>query len=404
MQREIDSDTAVAIRTEERFQPVIAADDPVLVNVRAVAIDANRAARQRRPRLRLSQLGFNRLGLVLLMLDGAVFLGDVALFRSRLSIDWSTVGAPAGGMLVLLAVWLKFYLVPRRPKEWMAAELVFLVVLMVLLSNLAAVMQYGAVALGTPYVDHWLAAADEALGIYVPSLAAWTTAHPKIDLLLMVSYATLLVQFFVVIGLLGAYRDRAHLWEFAFHYHVCLIITVAALVIFPAACAPEYYGFRPTIDATRYIAQIRGFHTGTMTVVRFDQIDGLVSFPSFHVAGALVATWAVRHRRWVFVPIAALNVALIASTVFSGVHYAVDAIGAVPLFAFSVFIYRRWFSRLLPSQPTDDITDPQWAPCSPIAESSSPPLRTRRPWRAKPVSAQDLILCVPGVRGGEWTR
>ena len=83
-------------------------------------------------------------------------------------------------------------------------------------------------------------------------------------------------------------------------------------------------------------------------MVRFDQIEGLVSFPSFHVAGALIATWAVRHRRGLFITFALLNAALIASTVLCGVHYAVDVVAAVPLFACSVFVYRRWASRLLP--------------------------------------------------------
>ncbi len=317
------------------------------------AIDGTRAARQARARPALAQAGFNQLGLLLLLLDAGVCLADVILFRSALSIDWVTIIPTGGGLLVLCAVWLKFYLAPAGPRERMMAELVFLVALMALLTNLASAMQYGAVALGAPFADRWLAAADAAIGIDVPSLVKWTRAHPIVDLLLTVSYASLIAQYFVAIGLLAAYRHRAQFWEFAFHFHFCLIATVAALAIVPAVCPPAYYGFQPTIDMTRLIQQIRGFHAGTMTVVRFDQMEGLVSFPSFHVAGALITTWAVRHRRWIFVPYALVNVALIASTMMSGVHYAVDAIAALPLFLVSVFVYRRWASRLLPAEATD---------------------------------------------------
>jgi hypothetical protein len=312
------------------------------------AIDGIHAARQARARPALSQVGFNQLGLLLLLLDAGVCLADAVLFRSTLSIEWLTLVPTGGGLLVLCFVWLKFYLAPAGPKERMMAELVFLVALMALLTNLASVMQYGAVALGAPFADSRLAAADAAIGVHVPSLAQWTRAHPIVDLLLTVSYASLFAQYFVAIGLLAAFRHRTQFWEFAFHFHFCLIATVAALAIVPAVCPPVYYGFQPTIDMTRAIQQIRGFHAGTMTVVRFDQMEGLVSFPSFHVAGALITTWAVRHRRGIFIPYALLNVALIASTMLSGVHYAVDAIAALPLFAISVAVYRCWASRLLP--------------------------------------------------------
>lgn len=333
---------------------MIAVNDTMNVTSRTGEAASTNPAEGGQLRPRLSQCGFNRLGLLLVALNGGVFLADLVLYHSRLSIDWSTTLASAGGMLIFVAVWLRLYIVPGGREKQLGAELVFLVGLMVLLTNLAAVMQYGAIAFGASYVDPRLAAADAALGIHVPSLAAWTTAHRTVDVLLTASYGSLLVQFLLVIGLLAAYRNRANLWELAFHVHVCLIVTVACLLIFPAICPPAYYGFRPTIKMTRLIQQIRGFHAGTMTVVRLDQIEGLVSFPSFHVAAALIATWAVRHRRRVLIPIALLNVALIASTVLSGVHYAVDAIAAVPLFAGSAFAYRRWAFRLLPTYAVNE--------------------------------------------------
>ena len=110
-------------------------------------------------------------------------------------------------------------------------------------------------------------------------------------------YFTFAPQMLLAVLALAVLRERDRLWEFAFHFHVCLIVTIAALAIWPSVCPPVFYGFQPTIDMTRVIAQIQGFHDGTMTVVSFNDLEGLVSVPSFHVAGVLLVTWAFRHRR-----------------------------------------------------------------------------------------------------------
>jgi membrane-associated phospholipid phosphatase len=97
-----------------------------------------------------------------------------------------------------------------------------------------------------------------------------------------------------------------------------------------------------TMDESQVIEQIRGFHDGTMTTIAFDEVEGLVSFPSFHVAGAMFVTWAFRDYRWLFYPLALLNITLAASTFMSGLHYAVDAPGGVAVFRLSLAAYKWW--------------------------------------------------------------
>ncbi len=309
------------------------------------AVLAHARAVRSRGRIRplLSDLGLNPLSCWLAASSAAVFAADVVLFSARgLSVEWSTVWMYLALLAVLLVVWLNFYVVPGPRREHMAAETVFVVFLLILLTNVASPLQYGAVALGAPYADRWLAAADASLGASVPAMAAWTRAHGTIALAAALAYATLLPQFLFTVVALGALRDRARLWEFAFHFHVCLIVTVAALTIVPAVCPPAYYGFASTIDMTRLIGQIQGLHDGTLRVVRFDRLEGLVSFPSFHVAGALIVTWAFRQRPRFLVPLIVLNAALTVSTFLTGVHYVVDVLAAVPLVAMSVAAYHWW--------------------------------------------------------------
>jgi membrane-associated phospholipid phosphatase len=301
-----------------------------------------------RPRAVLAEVGLNPLGRRLAACSAAVLAADILLFSIRgLTLDWASAWFGAVLLAALLAAWLNFYFLPGASDERFAGETVFIVLLIVFLTNVASPMQYGAVAIGAPYADPWLAAADAALGIHVPALAAWTAGHHAIALVAAFAYASLLPQFLFAVVALAFLRERERLWEFAFHFHVCLIVTVAALAIWPAICPPAYYGFASTIDMTRLMGQIKGFHDGTMTVVRFDELEGLVSFPSFHVAGALIVTWAFRHRRRFLIPLVVLNVALALSTFVSGVHYVVDVIAALPLCAGSLAAYRWWGRPLL---------------------------------------------------------
>jgi hypothetical protein len=300
----------------------------------------------RRPAL--TQFGLNPLGQLLLGLNVFTLSAGVLLLSGgRVSIEWSTAWPAAALLSALVVVWLNLYFLPGSPKERFVAEVLFVTFAMLLLTNVLVPMQYGALALGAPYTDSWLARADAALGISVPAMTGWARAHPAAAIAVNAIYFTFAPQMLLTVLVLAALRDRDRLWEFAFHFHVCLIVTIAALGIWPAICPPAFYGYQPTVDMTRAISQIRGFHDGVMTSVRFDDLDGLVSFPSFHVAGALLVTWAFRGRRRILLPLLALNAGLIMSTMLTGEHYAIDVVGAVPLVAASLAAYRWGGRRLL---------------------------------------------------------
>jgi PAP2 superfamily len=298
----------------------------------------------------LARLGLNPLGQLLIGLNVVALVAGVACFSAgRLSIEWSTAWPGAAALSALVVVWLNFYYLPGARWEWFVAEVLFVTFVMVLLTNVLVPLQYGALALRAPWADPWLARADAWLGVSVPAMTAWTQLHPSTALAAKVVYSTFAPQMLLTIFALAVLRERDRLWEFAFHFHLCLIVTIAALAIWPAVCPPVFYGFRPTIDMTRVLAQIQGFHDGAMTTVSFNEVEGLVSVPSFHVAGVLLVTWAFRHRRPVFVALIVLNLGLTLSTVVTGVHYAIDVLAALPLVAASIAAYRWGGRRLLAS-------------------------------------------------------
>jgi membrane-associated phospholipid phosphatase len=110
--------------------------------------------------------------------------------------------------------------------------------------------------------------------------------------------------------------------------------------LFPAACPFSFYGFESILDHTRFLAHFGGVRAGLMTAVDPSNTEGLVSFPSFHTAGALMATWAVRRSRIWLTLLGVLNTGLIAATVLLGIHYVIDLLGAVALCGVSLALYR----------------------------------------------------------------
>ena len=323
--------------------------------VEALRKTAEIEAQVRGPRAKATaaELGLNPLARRLIALQLVTVVVALLLgIRLHLSISgWSAEAFTASNLFIFAGVWLYLFVVRGKSGsgESRVAETLFLLVIMTLFTVIVAVAQYPAVALGLPYADPWLARADAALGIDVAKLALWTARHPLVARLLTTSYSSLAPQFTLTILGLCLLRDRTRVWEFAFHFHTCLVVALIGLALWPAICTQAYLGFTPTLDFTRAIGQIQGFHDGSMTIIRLDELEGVVSLPSFHAAGALIVAWAWRGHVLIFLPVAALNLCLLASTFVTGVHYFVDVLAAALLFICSVVVYRGRPRRLLES-------------------------------------------------------
>lgn len=260
-----------------------------------------------------------------------------------LSVAWRTFVPYLIFDCCLFGLWAHVGWNPRSETDRLAGDLLLAIGLILLLTDISTPTQYAAVALRRPLADEWLAAADAMIGVNVPALVHWTANHPAVADLLRYCYFSLLPQLVLTpIVLALVFRQSDRLWEYVFHFHFCLLVTLAGLALLPAACAFTYYGFHSTLDQTHFIRQFAGFRDGTLTLIRFDDLEGLISMPSFHVAGALMVTWAFRGRRTWLIPIGAVNLGLVAATVMTGAHYGVDLVATLFVFATSVWMYRAW--------------------------------------------------------------
>ena len=300
------------------------------------------SAERRRPSS--GELGLHRLAASLVGIQAAMLAFNIIGFRATgLTYEWTTRGIDLGIPAALMVAWAYFFVWPgKRPTDWVIAEMWMALALFVSISAIAPVGQYAAVAFQRPLIDPWLAAFDGSIGAHVPTWAAWTSAHPWLVKVLMYAYLSLLGQFFLPLLVLGAwYRNRTAMWEYAFHFHVCSIITVACLALWPAAGAFAYYGFESPFNFGHFIDLFTGVHDGTLTIIRPEDMEGLVSMPSFHVAGAGMVTWALRHSRIWLAILIPVNALLTAATVLTGAHYVADLFGTAAMCAISLWLYRR---------------------------------------------------------------
>lgn len=290
-----------------------------------------------------ADLGINNLSLALAGVQLATAALLAALYAgSNLTIVWSTALPKVMSLGGIGAAWLYLFLIPgRNRREWVIAESFAVLLLVMNLSLIAGTGQYLVLLWQRPLIDPYLATADSLLGVSVPALVVWTGQHDWVAIALRLAYFTLLPQFIVaIVGLGVVLRDRERLWEFAFHFQLCGLVTMLASGLFPAECAFTFYGFESLIDQQRFIHHFEGLRAMTFQTIRFDDIEGLISFPSFHVAGALMVTWGFRdHRAW-FWPLVVLNIGLVAATFMTGAHYFVDVLATFVMFSASVWAYR----------------------------------------------------------------
>lgn len=188
-------------------------------------------------------------------------------------------------------------------------------------------------ASGAPYVDAPLARADAALGFNYRRAVDWML--PAADWLRLI-YATFQVQACLVPAILFARGDTERGWRFLLVVGVTLAATDLFFPLFPAQGAAVHFGLPLSYRAAvgdlswHFPAVLDAVRNGARHIDK-PMLTGLVSFPSFHAAAALIYAWALWPIRWARWPAVALNIGVCVSAVFVGAHYLIDVLAGVAL-------------------------------------------------------------------------
>jgi len=195
----------------------------------------------------------------------------------------------------------------------------------VLFSTAFALLTYLAARVGGPLADRRLAAWDAALGFDVRRLVAWQSAHPRIGNLLNLAYDSMFLQTALVVALLGLRGDR-RLETFVLRMMLAGLVTLGLFLLFPAEGPFAAYGFAPSPVQSRYLEHLHTLRSGARNAFSFSEVEGLITFPSFHTIWAMLLAIACFRVRLVRGLAAALNAAVVLSTLTTGWHYLSDVL------------------------------------------------------------------------------
>lgn len=265
------------------------------------------------------------------MLAGAALLIASAIAATDFRYDGASVTPP----LLAIAIFAGCAIGLRRCGFGALAGAMEVTAILAAVSAAGAFASLIAAATARPYADEWLMAADAALFYGFDWRAAIASIAGREQLLIAAShvYASLHWQPIVLTLALFALGKGSRCWVFATAWAITLAATIAIFPFLPALGGYLHFGI-PQSDMPGVLVRAAWLHAailepvrdGSLRVLEAGVLEGVVTFPSFHAAAAVLLAWGFWGLRWLRWPGVALNAAMIAASVVIGGHYLVDVV------------------------------------------------------------------------------
>lgn len=279
-------------------------------------------------------------------------LGVVALV-DVLAVAFGGFGLAGHGAEVTVAVsagvfalgW--FYSVVRPDER--IASLAFGAAYLILFTLAASLLSYMGTSLNRPLLDAHFARADAVLGLDWLSVLTFTDAHPKFGIALRAAYHSSMLQIAALFVVLAATGQHVRLRNFLALFSATGLVTIMVSIALPAAGAFVFYD--PPAELRNVVGQAAGIwhlehfealRSGAMRTIDLGKIEGLITFPSFHTALAIIIAWAFWRTPYFKLPVAFLTAVVIVSTVPVGGHYFVDVIAGAAIAAACIAVEAHW--------------------------------------------------------------
>ncbi|WGS20237.1 MULTISPECIES: phosphatase PAP2 family protein [unclassified Bradyrhizobium] len=209
---------------------------------------------------------------------------------------------------------------------------------LLLIVTIMGPLTYVALALNWPLQDHTFLAIDRAMGLDPEALLSFVNDHAWLMSSLVTGYGFIKWFLLGVPIILAATLRLVRLQQFIAAFSLALAVTLVISALVPAV--GTFYGLNispadfPSVHTKVYEAQLRDIlavRSGVLRHLKLFELAGVVSFPSFHAASAVLYLWALWPVRVIGIVAAVMNVLMVASTPVIGAHYVIDVIAGVLL-------------------------------------------------------------------------
>ena len=208
-----------------------------------------------------------------------------------------------------------------------------------------SVLNYFLLTVAHARIDAELAALDRAMGVNWPLMVTAMVPHPVINGILRLGYESVLPQVALLLACLGWRRQTKDINEFCVALAVGAALTVAIWTVFPSFGAFSVYDLPPAVSARLNLSLDQHYAHDLVRLlangpgrISPTELKGLIGFPSFHAAMAILVVWYGRTLPYIRGPLLAWNLLVLVATPIQGGHHVVDVLGGFGVVALSILL------------------------------------------------------------------
>ncbi|MEJ1158200.1 phosphatase PAP2 family protein [Prosthecomicrobium sp. N25] len=305
----------------------------------------------------MSRYQFRIMNVVILSTLGfQICVFSFLLLLTSASVDFASGPHFAFVFGFLATIHIGYRTVVDRPQVRLAVQCLAAMLFTTIMGGATAIVALG---LELPFIDPWLAQADRTLGYDPEALVLGLKRVPYAIPTIFFGYDKIdRALILAVVGLAGLGRsDRVR--ELCLIYVVTLAFACTVSIVLPAQGAflhlpisEEMKRALPAGSGVYHLGVLDAWRSGAVRTLDLGRLPGVVTFPSFHTAMALMLAWSVRGIPWVRWPTILFAAAALGGVLPIGGHYFVDVIGGAVCFAAAAWLAREVArDRQLPPAP-----------------------------------------------------
>jgi hypothetical protein len=205
---------------------------------------------------------------------------------------------------------------------------------------MVGLLALAAVGLNMPLIDNALIRIDGALGLDAAQFASFVAQYPSCGHVLMGFYVSSVPLIFLTILFLAVTGRHERMWSFALTVSGSAVICALLACFTPAIGAFAALGLpQATLEAlppgagTYHLAAFEAYRSGSLRTIDVTYLEGVITFPSFHIVMALSTAWACRGIRVIGGVGFIWNAVVVVSIVPMGGHYFIDLFAGALIWA-----------------------------------------------------------------------